>query len=581
MRGDVVRLSIVKTKNSVSFRVIKSIYVNGKNTSKIVETLGTERYLREKYPDQDPYEYAKNYVEELNRLEKEGKTEIIARFSNSKLIPKEKSVYFRGGYLFLQRIYHDLGLDKLLHEISQKYKFRYDISDILSRLLFTRILEPGSKVSSFEAAKNYIEPPSFKLHDVYRALSVLAIENHYIQEKVYKNSKRLVKRNDKILYYDCTNYFFEIEKEDEFKKYGLSKEHRPNPLVQMGLFLDASGFPLAFSLNPGNTNEQTTLIPLEKQVLKDFDLSKCIICTDAGLSSITNRLFNNRKNRAFITTQSIKKLKAYLKEWALDKEGWSLEGSNKTYNIEELDMDNPKEYSNIYYKTRWINEGGLEQQLIVSFSLKYKAYLKELRSRHILRAEEKIKSPSRMERKRTNGPDKYIAKTSITEDGEIAEKTLYEIDGEMISHEETYDGFYGVCTNLEANVGEILQINKQRWQIEEAFRTLKTEFEARPVHLSREDRIKAHFLTCFLALLIYKILEYRIKQHEGFEEITIDKIIAKLNSFNFTETKGEGYIPNYTRDDLTDVLHEEFGFRTDYEIITKKDMKRIIKETRK
>lgn len=236
MRGDVVRLSIVKTKNSVSFRVIKSIYVNGKNTSKIVETLGTERYLREKYPDQDPYEYAKNYVEELNRLEKEGKTEIIARFSNSKLIPKEKSVYFRGGYLFLQRIYHDLGLDKLLHEISQKYKFRYDISDILSRLLFTRILEPGSKVSSFEAAKNYIEPPSFKLHDVYRALSVLAIENHFIQEKVYKNSKRLVKRNDKILYYDCTNYFFEIEKEDEFKKYGLSKEHRPNPLVQMGCF---------------------------------------------------------------------------------------------------------------------------------------------------------------------------------------------------------------------------------------------------------------------------------------------------------------------------------------------------------
>lgn len=576
-----MRLSVVKTKNSVSFRVIKSIYVNGKNTSKIVETLGTEKYLREKYPDQDPYEYAKNYVEELNRLEKEGKAEIIARFSNSKLIPKEKNIYFKGGYLFLQRIYHDLGLDKLLHEITKKYSFRYDISDILSRLLFTRILEPGSKVSSFEAAKNYIEPPSFQMHDVYRALSVLAKENSLIQEKVYKNSKKLVRRNDRILYYDCTNYFFEIEKEDEFKKYGKSKEHRPNPLVQMGLFLDGSGFPLAFSLNPGNTNEQTTLIPLEKQVLKDFDLSRCIICTDAGLSSSTNRLFNNRKNRAFITTQSIKMLKGFLKEWALDQEGWHLEGSNQTYNIGELDMDNPKEYSNIYYKTRWINEGGLEQQLIISFSLKYKAYLKELRSRHILRAEEKIKSPSRMERKRTNGPDKYISKTSMTEDGEIAEKTLYEIDGEMISQEERYDGFYGVCTNLEASVGDILQINKQRWQIEEAFRTLKTEFEARPVHLSREDRIRAHFLTCFLALLIYKILEHRIKKHEGFEEITIDKIVNKLNSFNFTEIKGEGYIPTYTRDDLTDVLHEEFGFRTDYEVVTKKDMKRIIKETRK
>lgn len=576
-----MRLSVVKTKNSTSFRVIKSIYVNGKNTSKIVETIGTEAYLRKTYPDQDPYEFAKQYVEKLNRLEKEGKAEVIAKFSNSKRIPKGKAVLFKGGYLFLQRIYHDLELDQVMQEISRKYSFRYDLSAILSRLLYTRILEPGSKVSSFEAAKSYLEPPNFELHDVYRALSVLAIENSRIQEKVYKSSKKLINRCDRILYYDCTNYYFEIEKEDEFKKYGMSKENRPNPLVQMGLFLDGSGLPLAFSLNPGNTNEQTTLIPLEKQVLTDFDLSRCIICTDAGLSSNANRLFNNRKNRAFVTTQSIKKLKGFLKEWALDREGWKLEGSHKTYHLDELNPEDPKEYSNIYYKTRWINEGGLEQQLIVTFSLKYKAYLKEIRSRHIVRAEEKLKTPSRIDRKKAKGADQYISKTWITKDGEIAEQTLYEIDQDIIRSEEMFDGFYGVCTNLEASVGEILQINKQRWQIEDAFRTLKTEFEARPVHLSREDRIRAHFLTCFLALLIYKILEYRIKQHEGFEEIPIEKIIGKLAHFNFTEIQGEGYIPNYTRDDLTDVLHEEFGFRTDYEIVTTKDMKRIIKETRK
>ena len=248
----------------------------------------------------------------------------------------------------MQKIYHQLSLHKLCQDISADYRFDFDLSDILSRLLYTRILEPGSKRYAWEEAQNYVEAPSFELHDVYRALEVLAKENDRIQEHVYKASRKLIRRNDKILFYDCTNYFFEIEEAEGVKQFGHAKDHKPNPLVQMGLFLDGSGFPLAFSLHPGNTSEQITLRPLEERILKDFDLSQFIVCTDAGLSSAENRRFNNRGNRAFITTQPLKKLKDYLQAWALDTEGWELPGQKRTFSLKDIDEEDPKELQRVY-----------------------------------------------------------------------------------------------------------------------------------------------------------------------------------------------------------------------------------------
>lgn len=575
-----MRLSVLKTSAAVHFYIIKSTYNNGRRSTKIVEKIGTEKELLKRFPGRDPRDVAQERVDELNRLEADNKHEVMAKFSNSKLLPRDKQQSFQGGYLFLQKIYSKLGLRRLCKEISKDYKFDFDLSNILSSLLYTRILDPGSKRSSLDVAKSYLEPPSFELHDLYRALEVLAKENDRIQAFVYKESKKLVKRNDKILFYDLTNYFFEIEQERGMCRYGYSKDHKPNPIVQMGLFLDGSGMPLAFSLNPGNTSEQVTLKPLEKKILQDFELSEFVTCTDAGLSSTENRIFNNRSGRAFVTTQSLKKMKAHLRDWALDPEGWELPGVRQKFSLLELKEEDPRELERTYYKTRWIKEDGLEQKLVVSFSLKYKNYKRSLREAQLVRAEKKLENPSSLKRKRANDPARFIKDYPVTEEGELASDTLYALDLQGIEEEARYDGFYAVCTNLEAKPSEILFVNKQRWQIEAAFRTLKSEFKARPVYLQRDDRILAHFMTCFLALLMFNILEKKLHKIDK-ETATEREILDGLRKFNFYLLDGEGYIPTYTRTALTDALHEIFGFRTDYQILTLKDMKKIIACTKR
>lgn len=577
-----MRLNISKSKNRKFFRIIETVpQIGGGHKTVIIENLGSDLVLREKFPGREPEEVARERLEDLRRQKAQEEYELLPKLSSSKRIPMGRQAAFQGGYLFLQKIYAELGLRKLCQEISGNYKFDFDLSEILSYLLYTRILEPGSKRSSYETAQSYIEPPQFDLHQVYRALEVLAKENDKIQAEVYKASKKLVKRNDKVLYYDCTNYFFETEAADGIRQYGYSKEHRPNPLVEMGLFLDGSGFPLAFSIHPGNTNEQTTLKPLEKKILKDFDLSRLIVCTDAGLSSTENRLFNDKFDRAFITTQPVKKLKGHLKDWALDPEGWSLPGSRKTYSLNNIQEDDPQEFSRVYFKSRPIKENGLEQELIVSYSLKYKQYLRSLREAQLLRAETKLAKPSSLKRKRPQDPTRFIKNYSITEDGELANHTFYELDEEAITAEERYDGFYAVCTNLEDRPELILEVNKQRWQIEEAFRTLKTEFRARPVYLQRDDRILAHFITCFLALLMFKILKARVEKCLPARQVTNRDLLNSLQKMNFHALEAGYYVPNYTRTDLTDALHEAMGFRTDFEVLSAQQMKNILKATHK
>jgi len=575
-----MRLNLVKSKNATQFYVIKSYRENGVSHTKIVEKLGNLEEVKKKAGAQDPYEWAKDYVAELTRLEKEGKEpEVIAMFSPQKQIASNEQTLFNGGYLFLQKIYNELGLAKICKDISEKYKFEYDLNSILSRLVYGRILHPCSKLGTMECSKKLIEQPKFKLHQIYRALEVISKEDDFIQSELYKNSLKISKRNDRILYYDCTNYYFEIEEEDEFRKYGYSKEHRPNPIVQMGLFLDGDGIPLAFCLSPGNINEQTTLKPLEKRILKDFSKAGFVVCTDAGLSSTVNRKFNNIGGRAFVTTQAIKRMKQHLVDWALSNEGWTLCGTTQNFNIDNILNDEDlfkKYYDSIFVKERWINENGLEQRLIVSFSIKYMVYNRKIRQNHIQRAQHLIDDPRRLNAIRPNDPKRFVKEHAATKDGEIADERIFELDENRFLEECKYDGFYAVATNLEDSAEEIIKINSGRWEIEESFRIMKNEFDARPVYLSREDRIKAHFTTCFLALTIYRFLEKRINH-----QFTCSNIISTLKDMNFQYLKGQGYIPVYTRTELTDNLHEAFGFRTDYQIVTGKMMKNILKTTQK
>jgi hypothetical protein len=573
--GVLMRLSVSRSKNAASLYVIESTYINGVHSSKIVEKLGTYDELKKKLGGQDPYEWAKEYIAELNKLDKENKRKVLVPYSPNKLIPKGEQRSFNGGYLFLQKIYHQLKLDEICNNISDRHKFSFDLNQILSRLLYGRILFPASKLSTFRLSGCFLEQPTFDLQHVYRALEVIAQESDFIQAEVYKNSRSVQQRNAGILFYDCTNYFFEIEQADGDKQYGYSKEHRPNQIVQMGLFIDNDGLPLSFGIFPGNTNEQVTLKPLEKKILRDFELSKIVVCTDAGLASTDNRKFNDKQGRAFITTQSVKKLKKHLKEWALAPDGWRIVGKKKLYDLSSLDGTEDKE--NVYYKERWINEDGLEQRMIVTFSPKYRDYQRRIREAQIDRAKKLISTnPTKFKKANQNDYKRFVKKMSVTKDGEVAGKEIYTIDNALIAGEEVYDGFYGVCTNLDDDVSAIIAVNRRRWQIEECFRIMKSEFKARPVYLSRDDRIKAHFTTCFLALLIYRILEKKLE-----DKYTCSEIIDGLVDMNFFELKGEGYSPSYTRTDFTDSLHDAFGFRTDYEITTSSQMKKIFKLTQK
>lgn len=569
-----MRLSISKSKNSTSLYVIESIYETGVHSSRVVEKLGTIEELTNQLDGKDPIEWAKAYIDELNRKDKENKRDIIIKYSPSMVIKKGKQQSFNGGYLFLQQIYYWLKLDHLCKNISAKYKFTFNANSILSRLLYARILYPSSKLATSQISTRFLEQPDFELQHIYRFLEILSKESDLIQSFLYNSSLKISKRNTGILYYDCTNYFFEIEQEEGLKQYGISKEHRPNPIVQMGLFMDGDGIPLAFSINSGNMNEQQTLKPLEQKIMSDFKLSKFIVCTDMGLASNNNRIFNNKGERAFITTQSIKKLKAHLKKWALDPEGWSLDDNKKIYNITEIDETSHKDST--FHKECWINENGLEQKIVVTYSIKYRDYQRTIRNSQIERARRLINSnPGKVKRCNPNDYKRFIEKIACTSDGEVARHNIYNLNTELVFKEEAFDGFYAVCTNLEDDASLIIQINKRRWEIEECFRIMKSEFRARPVFLSRDDRIQAHFITCFMALVIYRLLEKKLAG-----KFTSHEIIQKLRDMNFTETKGRGYVPNYTRTDFTDTLHETFGFRTDYEIIRKNEMKKIFRMTK-
>ncbi len=575
-----MNIKITKSKNHEHYSIIYNVKVNGKRTSKVYENIGNYEDLKKRAQNEDPIKWLKNYVQELNTKQKENKIPIIIKKDQNKLIDKNVQTSFNVGYLFLQDIYYKLGLNKICSNISDRYQFKFDLNDILSKLIYSRILFPASKLKTLELSKKFLEQPNFDYQHIERALLILCKENDFIQSQLYKNSKKYMPRNNRILYYDCTNFFFEIEIEDDFRKYGKSKENRPNPIVQMGLFMDGNGIPLSCEITPGNTNEQITLKPLEEKIIKDFELADIVVCTDAGLASKANRKFNDTNTKKFITTQSLKKLKDFLKDEALDlTKGWHLSGSEKVYNIEKLRTDEKliELYKDkTFYKERWIKEDGIEQRLIITYSVKYQEYQKNIRNNQIERAKHLIDmNPKKIGKTKQNDPKRFIESISSTSNGEVADKTNYFINQDIIDEEARYDGLYAVCTNLEDNVEDIIKVNHKRWEIEESFRIMKTEFNARPVFHSNEEAIKAHFLICFLALTVYRYLEKKLD-----EKYTVGEIIDTLKEMNLKLDMPEIYSPNYVRTDLTDDLHEKFDFRTDFEAINLKNLKQIFKQTK-
>lgn len=573
-----MRVTTSKSKNAESFYISKG-YVNDKgvSTSVIIRKLGT---LKDLLPEHGPTRddvmvWAKEQarIETLKYKREKEEKQIKLTFHADRPLDYDKQVFYRGGYLFLQSIYYQLQINKICRKLRQKHKFKYDINAILSDMIYARILEPRSKRSSYKAASEFLEKPSYKLHDVYRALDVLGAECDLIQAELYKNSHFLGARNDKVLYYDCSNYYFEIEQEDGNKKYGKSKEHRPNPIIQMGLFMDGDGIPLAFSTFAGNANEQTSLKPLEKKILGEFGCQKFIYCSDAGLGSESIREYNHMGERAYIVTQSIKKLKKEEKEWALDPQGFKKVSDDTPVDITKLNSND----KGLYYKDEPYTTKKLHQRLIITYSPKYAAYQRTIRDKQVERAQKMLDSGNtKKNRKNPNDPARFIEKTAVTPEGEAAD-IKYSLDENKITEETLYDGLYAVCTDLlDDNVADILKVSEGRWQIEECFRIMKTDFSARPVYLQDENRIQAHFLICFLALTIYRFLEKKMDL-----KYTCEELLETLKAINFAEIQEQGYIPLYKREAITDDLHEACGFRTDYQFITKSKMRTIQKKSKR
>ena len=572
-----MRLNIRKINNYSYYSIIKDYTnINGKRTTKIFEKLGNQQQVEERFGKKNTIDEIKKYIQNLND---EDKGEIIKKeFNTSKKIPMNLKKQFNVGYLFIKKLYNDLKLDEICNNIQNKYQFHFDLNEILSYLVYARIIYPSSKLETFKQCQNFIEQPKFKLHDEYRALSYIAKNIDYIQENLFNNSKNIINRNSKVIYYDCTNYFFEIDEEDDLRKYGISKEHKPNPIVGMGLFMDGDGIPLSFNIYPGNQNEQKSLIPEENKIINNFKLddSKIVLCTDAGLASDEIKKFNVKDNRGFVITQSLKKLKDEYKKEVFDKSNWRIANDCKNfYNLDSIQNDSSlkeKYYDTLFYKIIQTETKSVKQDLIVTFSFKYFDYNRNIRNSQIERARKTIEN-NQVTKKGKNQNDyrRFIDSINSTDNGEVAENITYSINQEVIAEEEKYDGYYALTTNLIDDVNEIFKVVKGRWEIEESFRIMKSDFLARPVNLSREDRIKSHFLTCFISLFLYRLLEKKLDY-----KYTTSQILNTLRNMEMLEHKGYGYEPIYERSILTDSLHDIFKFNTDFELLSYKNIKKIL-----
>ena len=565
-------LSKVKRGDNTYLYIIKKVRINGKCSSKVIENCGNLKDLQKQYDD--PIAYFSERAKQLTLEDKEeNSSTFLAGFKRQKL-SDEKEILLNGGYFFLRKIYNALHLDYLTKKIANDYKIRYDLNKILQDLIFSRIIFPGSKRSSFEDSQSFIEKGDYELHDVYRALSVLNEWFDKIQSFVYEQSKRIVKRNTQVLYFDCTNFFFEIEQEDDLRKNGISKEHRPNPIVQMGLFMDGNGLPLAIDINPGNTNEQITLRPFETKVIKDFKLSKFIVCTDAGLASYSNRQFNDIGDRSFIVTQSIKKLRAYLQEWCLDKTNFTksiLKGEDKIFFKsrfikDDMNIDSDTPLGKVTMTKEW--------KIVVTYSEKYAEYQRNLRENQIKRAKSLITNPTKFNKVNAQDCKRFIINLAFDSNGEIITKHKLIFNEEIAKEEEKYDGFYAISTNLDADEKDIVNINRQRWEIEESFRIMKTDLKSRPVYVSLEEHINAHFLTCFLALLFVRICDVKLDHKFPTREI-----ITSLRKIQYTDID-VGYMASFKMTPCIQALINEFKIGCDYNSYTPSQMRKMINESK-
>lgn len=606
-----MKLVYNKKLKDPSYYVQHSYRIGGKVKTLTIFSIGKHSELLKQYPDPLAYanEVVKKYKDDYKKEKMDiGKGKKLAPINDNKIV---KSNILNIGYFYLQSIYSKLNIKQFFDELLVDKKIQFDPNDITRFITFDRVLDPKSKYAALGSIANFYEKPSFDYQHILRTMDLLSANQNEYLSWLFKNSKNIVKRDTSVCYYDCTNYYFEVETDDldgvdtetrsiirGLRKYGPSKEHRPNPIVEMGLFMDKNGVPLTMGLYSGNLNEQKTVKPLESDLIKMLDKKEIIYCADAGLGSLSIRTFNSMGGRAFIVTQSIKKLSEELQKDVFNDQGYKLLSNNKNITLNEMktfdinDSNNSKLFEDKAYKSIEVSSdvdlglfeekelkngkirkvkspGKLKQRVIITYSRKMAEYQKQIRNKQIERAKQLISKGVDDIRKGPNDIARFIK-------NESEGKQVYTLDTQRIEQEEKFDGFYAIATNLmDDSVKEIFEINSQRYKIEDCFRVLKTNFDARPVYHRLDSRIKAHFLICYTALLIYRLLELKLKE-KGYH-YTINEILSSLKNMNVS-LNGYKYYSTYNHAEILDSLCDCLDIDLNAEYFESKYLKKILKK---
>ena len=595
---------------------IQQGFRNGKKTTtKNIKRLGKHSELL--LITDDPLEYAKNEVKKMNEEYRSGRSEFIVTMDFNERIPStdspcSNSTSLNIGYLYLKDIYAKLNLSDFFKSVSSDRKITYDCNKICQLLTYARILDPASKYGTYDKLDTYYEKPQVEYQHMIRFLDILDRNSDKYLKHLFDNSENIVKRDTSVMYYDCTNYFFETEKPDEeivdevtgeiilgLRQFGISKENKTSPIVEMGLIMDSRGIPISMCIHPGNTNEQLTAVPLEKEVIRMTGNKKFIYCADAGLGSYNIRKFNDMGGRAYIVTQSVKKLGQEIKNIVFNDSNYHLLSNDDAITLKEMrtfdkkDANNLSLYNDFAYKVIPTNtamdtglyeekvykngrtkkvktKGTLHQYIIVTFSRKMMEYQRTIRERQLERAKKllRLKDPEKI-KKGPNDIRRFLKNTS-------SDTANYVLDMDKIHEEEKYDGFYAVATNLDDSAKDILAVAQNRYKIEDCFRIMKTNFDARPVFLRKPERIRAHFLICYTALLIYRLMECKLD--DNLTHVTTSNLIKTLRNMNVVNMDDMYYKSIYSGSQALDALERCFELQLNRKYYRPSDLNKIVKK---
>ncbi|RGS31936.1 IS1634 family transposase [Eubacterium sp. AF22-8LB] len=598
---------------------IQQGFRNGKKTTtKNIKRLGKHSELL--LITDNPLEYAKNEVKKMNEEYRSGRSEFIVTMDFNERIPSNdspcsNSTSLNIGYLYLKDIYAKLNLSDFFKSVSSDRKITYDCNKICQFLTYARILDPASKYGTYDKLDTYYEKPQVEYQHMIRFLDILDRNSDKYLKHLFDNSENIVKRDTSVMYYDCTNYFFETEKPDEeivdevtgeiilgLRQFGISKENKTSPIVEMGLIMDSRGIPISMCIHPGNTNEQLTAVPLEKEVIKMTGNKKFIYCADAGLGSYNIRKFNDMGGRAYIVTQSVKKLGQEIKDIVFNDSNYRLLSNDDAITLKEMRTFNKKDannlslYNDFAYKAIPANtamdtglyeekvykngrtkkvkaKGTLHQYIIVTFSRKMMEYQRTIRERQLERAKKllRLKDPEKI-KKGPNDIRRFLKNTS-------SDTANYVLDMDKIHEEEKYDGFYAVATNLDDSAKDILAVAQNRYKIEDCFRIMKTNFDARPVFLRKPERIRAHFLICYTALLIYRLMECKLD--DNLTHVTTSNLIKTLRNMNVVNMDDMYYKSIYSGSQALDALERCFELQLNRKYYRPSDLNKIVKKISK